>query len=132
MQFIKSPRCFAMAMVILLAGICAYGQVNGPSTPVQKAEGGRTHAPQKVLAASFVPDNKLPEIQPPSRVTDLQTVVLLTGVAVFVILLLAGGLVFTLREFKRLSVKGSGCSMPVNTIHRGRTEEATASFLRAA
>src|SRR5271166_2209339 len=95
-------------------------------------EDGGAPPPQKALAASFVPDNKLAEVQPPIRGTDLQTVALLSGVGLFVVLLLAGGLGFTMREFKRLSANSAGGRTTVKTMHKGRTEDATASFLRAS
>ena len=60
--------------------------------------------------------------------TDMQTVAVLSGVGFFIVLLLAGGLGFTVHEFKRLSAKSSGPSMTVKTIRKGRTEDATATF----
>jgi len=97
-----------------------------------QAAGGGTPPPQKVLSASFVPANQPVVVQQPSQGADLQTVAVLSGVGLFVILLLAGGLGFTLREFKRLSANSAGGSTTVKTMHKGRTEDATASFLRAS
>ena len=94
------------------------------------AGGGGTPPTQKLLSASFVPANQTVEVQQPSQGTDLQTVALLSGVGLFVILLLAGGLGFTVREFKRLSAKSSGCSMTAKTIRKGRTRDATVALQR--
>ena len=93
--------------------------------------GGGTPVPQKILSASFPPANQPLEGQR-AGVTDLQTIALLSSLGLFVILLLAGGLGFTLREFQRLSAKSSSRSMTVNTMHKGRSEDATARFLRAS
>jgi hypothetical protein len=117
MKFLKNSRFLVMVMVMVLAGQCAYAQVNGPST-------------QKLLSVSFVPANQTVEVQQPSQGTDLHTVALLSGVGFFVILLLAGGLGFTVREFKRLSAKSLGCSMTVNTIRKGRTGHAAVALQR--
>src|SRR5271157_2791039 len=97
-----------------------------------QAAGGGTPPPQKVLSASFVRANQPVVVQQPSQGADLQTVALLSGVGLFVILLLAAGLGFTVREFKRLSAKSAGGRTTVKTMHKGRTEDATASFLRAS
>ncbi len=71
--------------------------------------GGRTPPAEKVLNASFVLANQPVEVHKPSKGADLRTVILLSGVGLFVILLLAGGLAFTVREFQRLSAKGQAC-----------------------
>ena len=92
------------------------------------AGGGGTPPTQKLLSASFVPANQPVEVQKPDTGTDLQTVAVLSGMGLFIVLLLAGGLGFTVHEFKRLSAKSSGCSMTVNTIHEGRIADATATF----
>jgi mono/diheme cytochrome c family protein len=94
------------------------------------AGGGGTPPPQRLVSASFAPANQTVEAQQPRQGTDLQTVALLSGVGLFVILLLAGGLGFTVREFKRLSAKSSGCSVPVKTTSRGRTGNATVALQR--
>lgn len=86
--------------------------------------------PQKALAASFIPDYKLREVEQANRGTDMQTVVLLGTVAAFIVLLLAGGLGFTMREFRRLSAGGQRESLAVITKSQGRTKDATATFQR--
>jgi mono/diheme cytochrome c family protein len=96
------------------------------------AGGGGTPPPQKASAASFGADNRLPGIQPSGRGVYLQTVVVLTVVAAFVILLLAGGMGFTMREFQRLSVGGNVRSLAVKTKPTRRTEDATATFQRVS
>jgi mono/diheme cytochrome c family protein len=96
------------------------------------AGGGGTPPPQKASAASFVADNRMPGIQPSGRGVYLQTVVVLTVVAAFVILLLAGGMGFTMREFQRLSVGGNVRSLAVKTKPTRRTEDATATFQRVS
>jgi hypothetical protein len=90
--------------------------------------GGGTPPPQKILSASLVPANQPMEVQKPDTGPDLQTVAVLSGVGLFIVLLLAGGLGFTVHEFKSLSAKSSDCSMTVNTIHKGRIADATATF----
>ncbi len=67
--------------------------------------GGGTPPPQKILSASLVPANQPMEVQKPDTGPDLQTVAVLSGVGLFIVLLLAGGLGFTVHEFKRLSAK---------------------------
>ena len=96
------------------------------------AGGGGAPPPQKVLSASFVQDTEPVKVQLPRRSADMQTVALLSGVWLFVILLLAGGLGFTVREFKRLSAKSAGRRLAVNTKYQWRTEDAAASFRRAS
>jgi mono/diheme cytochrome c family protein len=93
-----------------------------------RAAGGGTPPPQKLPSPSFVPVNQTVEVQQPGRGSDLQTVALLSGVGMFVVLLLVGGLGFTVREFKRLSAKSSGRSMTVNKIDKGRIADAAATF----
>ncbi len=78
--------------------------------------------------ASSVRDNKVPGVQPQSEGTYLQTVVLLTGVVSLVILLLAGGLGFTIHEFRRLSAARQFGSLAVKTKPTGRTKDATATL----
>lgn len=78
--------------------------------------------------ASSVPDYNLPGIQPQSEGTHLQTVVVLTGVASLVILLLAGGLGFTIYEFQRLSAARQFSSLAVKTKPTGRADDATATL----
>jgi hypothetical protein len=86
---------------------------------------GRTPPPQK---ASFVPDNKLPELQEPNQPTHLQIVIGLTAVVSFVILLLAGGLGFTVLEFHRLSATKQVRRLAVQTKPTGRAENARATL----
>ena len=92
--------------------------------------GGGGTPPQKALAASFVPDYKLREVEQANRGTDMQTVVLLGTVGAFIVLLLAGGVGFTMHEFQRLSAGGQGKSLAVKTKSQGRTEDATATLQR--
>ena len=68
------------------------------------AGNGGTPPANKPLNTSVARDDEPTEVQQPNRPTDLHAGVLLTAVASLVILLLAGGLVFTVREFRRLSV----------------------------
>jgi mono/diheme cytochrome c family protein len=86
--------------------------------------------PQKALAASFIPDYKLREVEQANRGTDMQTVVLLGTVGAFIVLLLAGGVGFTMHEFQRLSAGGRGKSLAVKTKSQGRAEDATATLQR--
>jgi mono/diheme cytochrome c family protein len=96
------------------------------------AGGGGTPPPEKVRSASIVPDTKPVEAQQPRKGTQMQTVALLSGVGFFVILLLAGGLGFTVREFKRLSAKSARRKPVVNTKYQWRAEDAAASLRRAS
>jgi len=96
------------------------------------ATGGGTPPPQKARGALFVPDDKQPEVQPPNPVFDLQTIAVLSAVVAFVILLLAGGLGFTVHEFHRLSATKQVCSLAVQTKPIGRTENDTATLQRAS
>jgi len=96
------------------------------------AGGGGTPPSQKILSASFVPDTRPVEVQQPRRSADMQTVALLSGVWLFVILLLAGGLGFTVREFKRLSAKNASRKPVVNAKCQWRAPDAAASFRRAS
>ncbi len=80
--------------------------------------------------ASSVP--QIPEVQQPSRDTDRRTVLVLTGVASFVVLLLAGGLGFTIHELQRLSAAKPLRSLTVKTKPKGRTEDATAILQRVS
>jgi mono/diheme cytochrome c family protein len=92
------------------------------------AGGGGTPPPQKASSALFVPDTRLAEVHPPSQGTELQTVALLGTVATFVLLLLAGGLGFTLHELQRLSAGRQGRGPVVKTKLTGRTGDATATL----
>src|ERR1019366_9766104 len=65
--------------------------------------GGGTPPPQNAAAASLFPGDKPQDPDQPNKGADLRTVVLLTAVASFGVLLLAAGLGFTMREFHRLS-----------------------------
>jgi mono/diheme cytochrome c family protein len=105
------------------AGFDTIGAVTQPAPA-----GGGT--PSANGGASSVP--QIPEVRPPSGDTDRQTVLLLTGVASFIILLLAGGLGFTMHEFQRLSTAKSLGSLTVRTKLKGRTEDATATLQRVS
>ena len=94
--------------------------------------GGGTPPPQKASGPSFVGDNRLPGAEPPGRGTELQTVAVLGTVAAFVVLLMAGGLGFTMHEFQRLSAGTQVRSLAVKTKPTGRTEDATATFQRVS
>jgi mono/diheme cytochrome c family protein len=96
------------------------------------ATGGGTPPPQKAQAASFAPDNKLPEAPPPNPGSDLRTVAVLSAVVAFVILLLAVGLGFTVSEFHRLSATKQVRSAAVQTKPKRRTENDTATLQRAS
>jgi len=91
------------------------------------ADGGTPPA-QKTLAASFRPDKSRAEVQPPGGDTDQPTAALLSMVAALVALLLAGGLGFTMHEFKRLAAARQVRSRAVKSNLRGRTNDATATF----
>ena len=82
--------------------------------------------------ASSVPDYKMPEVQPESSSTDRQIVLLLTAIASFILLLLAGGLGFTVHEFQRLSAAKLLGSLTVKTQPKGRTKDATATLQRVS
>ena len=99
----------------------------GALTQAESTGGG---TPPVSGGASSVP--QIPEVQPQSGDTDRQTVLLLTGVASFVILLLAGGLGFTIHEFQRLSAVKPLRSLTVKTKPKGRTEDATATLQRVS
>jgi len=92
------------------------------------AGGGGTPPAQKALTASLVPDSEPPDVRPSSQASDLPIGILLTVVAAFVVLLLAAGLGFTMREFQRLSVERRVRSLAVKTKPTGRTEDATATL----
>lgn len=96
------------------------------------ATGGGTPPPQKAQGASFAPDNKLAEVQQTTRGSDVQTVAVLSAVVAFVILLLAGGLGFTIYEFQRLSTAKQVRSVAAKPRLLGRTEDATATLQRVA
>jgi len=96
------------------------------------AGGGGTPPPQKAQAASFAPDNKLPEAPPPNPGSDLRTVAVLSAVVAFVILLLAVGLGFTVSEFHRLSATKQVRSAAVQTKPKRRTENDTATLQRVS
>ena len=94
--------------------------------------GGGTPPPQKVQGALFVPDNKLPEAPPPNPGSALRTVAVLSAVVAFVILLLAGGLGFTMYEFRRLSTSRQVCSGAAKPKLIERTEDVTATLQRVS
>ena len=74
----------------------------------QGPAGGGAPPEQKPGSGSFVASNEPLQIQQPNKGTDLQTIALFSTVALFVIVLLAGGLGFTAHEFKRLSAESEG------------------------
>jgi mono/diheme cytochrome c family protein len=76
--------------------------------------------------------SQIPEVQPQRGDADRQTVLLLTGVASFIILLMAGGLGFTMHEFQRLSAARQLSSLTVKTKPKGRTKDATATLQRVS
>ena len=105
--------------------------VSDASALVQTASpGGGTKPGQAIARASSLTANRAPEIKPPSEATARQTVILLTSIASFVALLLAGGLGFTIHEFKRLSAARRLGSLAVSTKLPRRNEDATASLQR--
>src|SRR5271166_1348685 len=87
------------------------------------ATGGGT-PPQQAGSSSFLPNVPRSDQQLPTEGTSLQTVVLLSAVGAFVVLLLAGGLGFTIHEFKRLSAGKRSRRLVVHATLRTRTEEA--------
>jgi len=93
---------------------------------------GGTLPPQKAPGVSLVPGHKLPDRQVPNPGSDLQTVAVLSAVAAFVILLLAGGFGFTMYEFKRLSTAREVCSVAAKPKLIGRNEDATATLQRVS
>ena len=76
--------------------------------------------------------SQIPQGQPQRGDADWQTVLLLTGVASFIILLMAGGLGFTMHEFQRLSAARQLSSLTVKTKPKGRTKDATATLQRVS
>lgn len=94
--------------------------------------GGGTLPPQKAQGALFVPDKKQPIVQPPNPGSALQIFAVLSAVVAFVILLLAGGLGFTMYEFKRLSTSKQVCSVAAKPKLIERTENATATLQRVS
>ena len=102
------------------------GTISALTQPVPA--GGGT--PPMNGGASSVP--QIPQVQPPSGDTGRQTVLLLTGVASFIILLMAGGVGFTIHEFQRLSAARPLRSLTVKTKSKGRTKDATATLQRVS
>jgi mono/diheme cytochrome c family protein len=96
------------------------------------AGGEGTPPPQKAPGPPVVPDNKLPDVQQASRPSHVQTVTLVSAVVAFVILLLGGGLGFTLFEFHRLSATTQVCSVAVQTRPIGRTKDAPARLQKVS
>ena len=94
--------------------------------------GGGTLPPQKAPGASVVADNKLSEVEQPSRPADVQTVAVLSAVVALVILLLAGGLGFTMFEFRRLSTKRQVCGVVMQTKPTGRTKDGRATLQKVS
>jgi mono/diheme cytochrome c family protein len=81
-------------------------------------------------SASSVPDDKVPDVQSQSEANDHQMILVLTGVGSFVLLLLVGGLGFTIHEFQRLSSARPLSSRTVKTKPKRRTKDATATLQR--
>ena len=96
------------------------------------AAGGGTLAPQKAVSSAFVPNTQPVERQRSHKDIGMQTVVLLSAIGIVVILLLAGGLGFTMREFQRLSAKAQVRSVEVRTMPQRRTEDASAALQRVS
>jgi mono/diheme cytochrome c family protein len=88
------------------------------------AAGGGTTPPHKATGSLLVP-NDPPTQQQSNKDAGLRSAVLLAAVGAFVVLLLAGGLGFTMREFQRLAAATKGHSLAVKTKLKGRTEDAT-------
>ena len=86
--------------------------------------GGGMPPPQQAGSNSYGPHALLPGRQQATEDTGLQTVILLSAVGSFVVLLLVGGLGFTMREFQRLTGSGQSRSLAVKTSLKGRTEDA--------
>ncbi len=93
-------------------------------------EGGGT--PPTSGSPSSAADSKVPDVQPQSEDTGRQTIILLTGVALFVVLLLAGGLGFTMHEFKKLSAAKPLSRLTLRTNPKGRTKDAAATLQRVS
>jgi mono/diheme cytochrome c family protein len=100
-----------------IAAITQPGSALGGSPPVSGA-------------ASSIPET--PEVQPQSRDSGRQTVLLLTGIGSFVFLLLAGGLGFTIREFQRLAAVEPKNGLTVKTQPKRKAKDATATLQRAS
>ena len=94
--------------------------------------GGGTTPSQKAGSGPYIPNNPPMEAQQPDRGTSLQTVVLLSAVGLFVIVLLAGGLGFTIREFQRLSAKAQGRSLAATRKPQRSTEDSRAALQRVS
>jgi mono/diheme cytochrome c family protein len=92
------------------------------------AAGGGAPPPQQAGSTSYGPPVLPPARQQPTEDTGLQTVILLSAVGSFVVLLLVGGLGFTMREFQRLTASRQSRSLAVKTNLKGRTEDAKATF----
>ena len=87
----------------------------------QGPAGGGAPPEQKPGSGSFVASNEPLQVRQPNKGTELQTIALFSTVALFVIVLLAGGLGFTVREFKRLSVESEGRNLAARD-PRGRPQ----------
>ena len=96
------------------------------------AAGGGTPPPQNAAAASLFPGDKPQDPDQPNKGADLRTVVLLTAVASFGVLLLAAGLGFTMREFHRLSAATRVRSLAVIASSNWRTEEEPVTYQRVS
>lgn len=96
------------------------------------AGGGRTPPLRQALSTSVIPDDEPREVQQPNRPTNLHAGVLLTAIASLVILLLAGGLRFTVREFRRLSPGKTSVLPDCENKTCREDEDVTATFQRAS
>jgi mono/diheme cytochrome c family protein len=96
------------------------------------AAGGGTAPLRKAENSSFDPNNQPVERQQPDIDASLRTVVLLSAVGLFVVLLLAGGLGFTLREFQRLSAEGQRRRHAMKTRPQPRSEDVAPVFQRVS
>jgi mono/diheme cytochrome c family protein len=101
-----------------------------PIAAITQPESAFGGSPPVNRGASFVPET--PAVQPQSRDSGRQTVLLLTGIGSFVFLLLAAGLGFTIREFQRLATVKPENGLTVKTQPTRRTKEATATLQRVS
>jgi len=96
------------------------------------AAGGGTTPSRRSGSGAFLASDQTVERQAPAKGSGLQIVVLLSAVGTFVVLLLAGGLGFTMREFHRSSAGEQGRRLSVKTISTMRAEDATPTLQRVS